>query len=235
MSTLNSPTMANKKKTSTQKNSSGSGKSAGKSNEAAPKPTSAEAKPVAKPTASSAADKPRAARSSRRQKQQRTNIAIGAGIAAVIIAAIAVQVIRESGKPGQRFASQGNLHIASLQTPHVPYNSNPPTSGPHMPGIAGWGVYDAVQPDEFLVHNMEDGGVILWYQLGTPEENDANIDLLSAVSRNYSRIIIAPRENLPSKYVLTAWTRMQQFDDIDREGMLRFIEAYEGLDHHPRY
>lgn len=207
--------MANKKKTSTKT-----------SDRSAAKP--AEAKP--------AADKPRqAARPSRRQKQQRTNIAIGAGIATVIVAAIAVQVIREAGKPGERFRSQGNLHIASLQTPHVPYNSNPPTSGPHMPGIAGWGYYTSVQPDEFLVHNMEDGGVIMWYELGTDEENDANVDLLNDVSRNYSRIVIAPRANLGSKYVLTAWTRLQRFDEIDREGMLRFIEAYEGVDHHPRY
>ncbi len=206
--------MANKKKTSTKTSDKSAAKPAGD-----------------KP----AADKPRqAARPSRRQKQQRTNIAIGAGIATVIIAAIALQVIRESGKPGERFRSQGNLHIASLQTPHVPYNSNPPTSGPHMPGIAGWGSYTSAQPDELLVHNMEDGGVILWYELGTAEENDANVDLLNDVARNYSRIVIAPRADLGSQYVLTAWTRLQRFDEIDREGMLRFIEAYEGLDHHPR-
>lgn len=206
--------MANKKKTSTKTSDKSAAKPAGD-----------------KP----AADKPRqAARPSRRQKQQRTNIAIGAGIATVIVAAIALQVIRESGKPGERFRSQGNLHIASLQTPHVPYNSNPPTSGPHMPGIAGWGSYTSAQPDELLVHNMEDGGVILWYELGTAEENDANVDLLNDVARNYSRIVIAPRADLGSQYVLTAWTRLQRFDEIDREGMLRFIEAYEGLDHHPR-
>lgn len=224
MSKLDSLTMAKKK--STQKTADRS--------KAADKPKTADApKAAATPTA---AGKPKAAaRPSRRQKQQRANIAIGAGIATVILAAIAVNVIRESGRPGERFRSQGNLHLASLQTPHVPYNSDPPTSGPHMPGIAGWGSYTSVQPDEFLVHNMEDGGVIMWYDLGTDEENAANVDLLNEIARGYSRIVIAPRSNLGSPYVLTAWTRLQRFAELDREGMLRFIEAYEGIDHHPRY
>lgn len=226
MSKLDSRAMAKKKNKSSQKS--------------ADRPKAADiTEPAGAPKAVSApkaSDKPRAAaRPSRRQRQQRMNIAIGAGIATVIIAAIAINVIREAGKPGERFRSQGNLHIASLQTPHVPYNSDPPTSGPHMPGLAAWGSYTTVQPDELLVHNMEDGGVIMWYELGTEEENNTNVDLLNDVARGYSRIVIAPRANLGSPYVLTAWTRLQRFDELDREGMIRFIEAYEGIDHHPRY
>lgn len=187
-------------------------------------------KAVSKPSSSARPG----ARPSRRQRQQRLNIAIGAGIATVIVAAIGVNVIREAGKPGERFRSQGNLHLASLATPHVPYNSNPPTSGPHMPGIANWGSYTTVQPDEFLVHNMEDGGVIIWYDLGTDEENAAAVDLLNEVARGYSRVVIAPRENLGTPYVMTAWTRLQRFETLEREAMIRFLEAYEGIDHHPR-
>ncbi len=221
--------MAKKKQASTNKRpkAASTSQAAGSSDNA----KASVSAPVAKATAS----KPKAtARSGRRQRQQRLNIAIGAGIATVIVAAIALQVVREAGKPGERFRTQGNLHLASLSSPHVPYNSDPPTSGPHMPGIASWGSYTTVQPDELLVHNMEDGGVIVWYDMGTEAENAAAVDLLSEVTRGYNRIVIAPRENLGTPFVLTAWTRLQRFETLDREGMIRFIEAYEGIDHHPR-
>ncbi len=173
-------------------------------------------------------------RSSRKRRQQRLNIAVGAGIATMVVAAIAMQVIREASRPGQRFPSQGNLHLVSINSPHVPYNSDPPTSGPHMPTIAAWGSYLEPIADEYLVHNMEDAGVVLWYEMGTPEENAARVAALEEVSRGWRRVIIVPRENLGSQYVFTAWTRMQRFDDIDEEAMRRFIDAYEGIDHHPR-
>ncbi len=173
-------------------------------------------------------------RSSRKRKQQRVNVAIGAGIATVIVAAIAMQVIREVSRPGERHPSQGNAHLLSINSPHVPYNTDPPTSGPHMPTIAAWGTYLEPIADEYLVHNMEDAGVVLWYDMGTPEENAERAAALEAVARGFRNVIVVPRQDLGSPYVLTAWTRLQRFDEIDEEGMRRFIDAYEGIDHHPR-
>jgi len=200
-----------------------------------PRPKSGEDAPT---RTAAAASGPRATtRSAKRRRQQRINIAIGAGIATVIVAAIVLDRVREAGRPGERFPSQGNVHLAALVSPHVPYNSNPPTSGPHMPGIAQWGSYtDLAQApdDEFLVHNMEDGGVIIWYRNGTPEENERKVDVLESISFNFRRIVIVPREDFGSEFAMTAWTRLQRFDEVDSEGMLAFIQAYEGIDHHPR-
>lgn len=173
-------------------------------------------------------------RGDRKRKQQRVNIAVGAGLATVVVAAIAMQFVLESNRPGEKFASLGNVHLLSLSSPHVPYNSDPPTSGPHMPSVAQWGSHFEPLPDEYVVHNMEDAGVVLWYDMGTPEENAERVAALEQVSQGYRRIIIVPREDLGSQYVLTAWQRLQRFDDIDEEGMRRFIDAYEGIDHHPR-
>src|SRR5690606_19237539 len=148
--------------------------------------------------------------------------------------AIVLQVVRQINLPGESFASQGNVHLVSLSSPHVPYNSNPPTSGPHMPSLAGWGSYTEAPEDEYLVHNMEDAGVVLWYEKGTPEENEAHIAALEEISSDWRRIVITPREDLGSTYALTAWTRLQRFDEIDEDGMRKFINAYVGIDHHPR-
>jgi len=222
-----------KKGKSSKAPSSGAAQGTGAAASAPTRAPEASAKAAAGGQASSSG-RTAAIRSSRRKKQQRTNTAIIAGIATVVVAAIAMQVVREMNRPGERFASQGNLHLASINSPHVPYNSDPPTSGPHMPTYASWGSYTEVIEDEYLVHNMEDAGVVLWYDMGTPEENDAHIAALEEIARPWRRVIIVPRENLGSKYVFTAWTRLQRFDEIDEEAMTKFIDAYEGIDHHPR-
>ena len=43
--------------------------------------------------------------------------------------------------PGVKLPDQGNAHIQLATEPHVPYNSDPPTSGPHLPYIAPWGIH----------------------------------------------------------------------------------------------
>jgi hypothetical protein len=135
--------------------------------------------------------------------------------------------------PGENFRSQGNVHI-ELGQEHPFYNSSPPTSGWHTPEVNSWGSFDYIIPDERLVHNMEDGGVILWYSFGTPEENMVNIASLETVTKGYRRVIIVPREGMPTRYALTAWQHLERFDTIDQQKMRRFVEAFEGIDHHVR-
>lgn len=157
----------------------------------------------------------------------------GLAVVALIAVVIVANVVNAGSRPGERFASQGNVHV-QLGQDHPAYNSDPPTSGWHTPDLAPWGSYDYLVPEERLIHNMEDGGVILWYRFGTPEENRERITALEEVARGYNRVVIAPREAMPTTYALTAWQRLQRFDAVDREGMRAFLEAYEGIDHHAR-
>jgi hypothetical protein len=157
------------------------------------------------------------------------------GVVALIAVPIVINAIQASNLPGEHFRSQGNRHVA-LGANVPDYNSDPPTSGPHTADLAAWGTYepDDEVHDQRLIHNMEDGGVIVWYRpADTPDETEARLAELEGVARGYRRIVIAPRPDMPTPYALTAWQRMQRFDEIDEEGMRAFISAYEGLDHHP--
>ncbi len=167
------------------------------------------------------------------QQRSRTPWLIGAGIALLIVVPTGFNFYRQSQLPGERFRNLGNAHIGEEATPR--YNSVPPTSGPHLPYTAGWGAYTEVQPDPLLVHNLEDAGIILWYQSGTPAENQAEVDRLEAAydARRYRRVIIAPREDLETRYAMTAWGRLETFDEIDAAQINTFMEAFEGIDHHP--
>lgn len=64
--------------------------------------------------------------------------------------------------PGTAYQIQGREHI-SVGASHLPYNSSPPTSGPHYGNPAPWGIYDHELPDEQLVHNLEHGGIWISY------------------------------------------------------------------------
>lgn len=187
-------------------------------------------------TSTNVGSKPRSKRRRTQAKPNRWPWVIGiVGVLALIAVPIIVEAVQASNLPGERFASQGNRHI-QLGTNVADYNSNPPTSGPHTGQIAPWGVYgpeDDTPHDQELIHNMEDGGVVLWYQPGSDaQETNQRIAALEEVAEGTRRIVIVSREDMPSRYALTAWQRLQRFDDIDAPAMRAFIDAYEGIDHH---
>ncbi len=131
--------------------------------------------------------------------------------------------------PGAKLPSQGNRHLQSLTEPHEPYNSDPPTSGPHVSWLAPWGVHTRPIPPELQVHNLEDGGVLVQYSCTCPEL----VEQLRGVVTRYDRfVILAPYPRMSSRIALTAWTRLETLDEFDEQRIRRFIEAYRGRDHH---
>ena len=134
--------------------------------------------------------------------------------------------------PGEFRPSLGNAHIQTPETPHAPYSSDPPTSGPHLPYIAPWGVHTKPISRELQVHNLEDGGVVVQYR---PECEAQVLEPLKAVVARYrDHVVLAPYPGLDRCIALTAWTRIDTLDQFDERRVVRFIEAYRMIDHHPR-
>ncbi len=158
-------------------------------------------------------------------------------------------LIKELSKPrpGEFVASLGNKHIENLTDAHDPYNSIPPTSGTHVGGKANWGISDSPIPDELQLHNLEDGGVGIQYncdaetkspEISTPSaEIDGEckrlVERLTEVANRYpDKVFMAPYPKLDTKIALTAWTRIEKFNDFDQERIQKFIKAFKGIDHH---
>lgn len=135
------------------------------------------------------------------------------------------------GRPGEFVPSLGNAHIPTPESPHMPYNSDPPTSGPHVPYIAPWGIHSQPVPKGVQVHNLEDGGVVVQYNCDCPE---LVAKLRSVVERYQDHVVLAPYPGMAKRIALTAWTRIDAFDEFDERRIVRFIEAYRGIDHHAR-
>jgi hypothetical protein len=110
----------------------------------------------------------------------------------------------------------------------VTYNSTPPTSGPHYPYPAGWGIYKNPPADEFLVHNLEHGGVIISYN---PEQiKGQELAQLWEQARSLSnfnpRVIVTPRSSLDTAIALTAWNYLQKLDRYDPTEVKVFYDTH---------
>lgn len=131
-----------------------------------------------------------------------------------------------SGGPGERIPDMGNAHILP-GADHTPYNSIPPTSGPHYANEVPWGVYQEPQVDERVVHNLEHGGVAFNYNLSDQPTIDGLVKFVQEQNRYPCYLVAQPYPKLPEgKIVLTAWGVLQEFDSVDAAGMQTFVDAY---------
>ena len=170
-------------------------------------------------------------RAVRRRQRRRVTAMMSAAavIAAVIVGYFAYRAVAE--RPGIAMPDQGNRHITRDAMRAEPYNSDPPTSGPHLPDIAPWGVHTKPIPLELQVHNLEDGGVVVQYSCECPDL----VEKLKAIVTRYDKqVILAPYPSMKTRIALTAWTRIDAFEEFDEKRITRFIDAYRGIDHHKK-
>jgi hypothetical protein len=185
-----------------------------------------------------------------RKRRNQNLILIGAGVlvAALVIGLVVLNFRRNQPVVGeQSFTSQGNVHIPLGSISPIAYNSIPPTSGPHYENLAAWGSHMEPQRYEHLVHNLEDGGVVVYYQCedGCPElvaELESILEPYFAAGRHVALVPNDPtwtvggsqplHRDMGARIALTAWQRLLTMDEVDAETIRQFIERYEGIDHH---
>lgn len=132
--------------------------------------------------------------------------------------------------PGVYYEDLGRLHLQAGQVFNG-YNSNPPTSGPHDPRAPQFKIYNDPLPKEQVVHGMEHGAVVIWYNCTNCQET---IDELKEIVRDGLRrgrnLIMTPYPDMePATIALTAWTRLDKFpvSEYSRERVERFIKAHD--------
>ncbi|MBI2913179.1 MAG: DUF3105 domain-containing protein [Chloroflexi bacterium] len=138
--------------------------------------------------------------------------------------------------PVQTFADQGRDHLTTGQT-YDGYNSDPPTSGPHAPSAASWGVSSLELPKEVPVHNMEHGGVVVWYNCqGGPQPLDDTAcqqlrGRLAAIVQEFvgqkKEVLMTSYSPMEHRVALTAWRTLDAFDEFDEARVRLFITTFE--------
>lgn len=129
------------------------------------------------------------------------------------------------GKPmvGEKIADLGSQHVKEGES-HEPYNSNPPTSGPHFgDSVAGAGIKDQPVPDELVLHSMEHGAAVVWYREGLEQ---SEIDKLKQVfGDSAGKKIMLPRNDLDVPVALTSWNYLLKLEFVDEAKIKEFIET----------
>lgn len=156
----------------------------------------------------------------------RKTLTIGAA-AFLILAAFLAWLFIESSKPlpGQKIADLGRKHI-EVGSRVLGAGSDPPTSGDHYADWVRAGVYETSKDDGYLIHSLEHGYIIISYKCS--EECHKLVDQLISIyeKKGKKKLIVVPRENLETNFVLTAWTYIDKFDSFDGERIEKFIDAH---------
>ncbi|QQG43038.1 MAG: DUF3105 domain-containing protein [Candidatus Daviesbacteria bacterium] len=84
------------------------------------------------------------------------------GITAFLVSVFFVWLFKESSKPlpGEKTLQEGRKHVPESE---MSFQFNPPTSGDHDAAWITKGFYDEPRSDGSLVHSLEHGYVIVWY------------------------------------------------------------------------
>jgi hypothetical protein len=166
------------------------------------------------------------------------------GIGAILLLGVVILVIvllfggggtQEAGAAGLRQADAGRAHIAEGEQ-GTGFTSVPATSGPHWSSAdspGAWGVYTNAQPQERMLHNMEHGGIVIWYQpsqLGAEDLATLTAFVQQQVTTERFKVILTPWSGADFGHpvALTAWNWLLYLDTVDLDKVRGFIDAHYG-------
>lgn len=174
-----------------------------------------------------------------RRKRMTTLAAIAAGL---IVVAIIGYVVWQNNQPRTEATALdvGETVLVMTDTGHVeegtdpgPFNSDPPTSGPHYAGTAERGFYDSdpfpSHPEGYLVHSLEHGYVIFWYNcdlLSGPECDALKAQIKDVMKDEANfKVIAFPWDSIDVPVVMTSWGKLLKLETFDPEQAAAFVQA----------
>lgn len=178
----------------------------------------------------------------RKRAADRRRMMIVAVAAVGLLGVAAAWIFFAPEPPWATFESLGNDHLATVDQAHIPYNSSPPSSGPHLGNLVAWQEYDQPVPPEAYVHNLEDGGIALTYDC--PDGCEDLTAMLRSVLADYEgdNVLMFPyadivdADGVSRVAAAVAWGRAYYFDDASDPGtekdLRNFIDSFEGINNH---
>ncbi len=120
--------------------------------------------------------------------------------------------------------SAGREHVSGS----IDYDHRFPLSGPHNPTWVEPGVYDARQPMEKLVHALEHGNIVIYYDEPGAEVMGRLREWAGLYDNQWSGIVVTPAAGLGEQIVMSAWTKRLQLEEFTAAPAAAFIDAYRG-------
>jgi hypothetical protein len=175
-------------------------------------------------------------REKRKQQQLRTRLIWGA-VGVVLVAAIGYGLwVAFRPTAGESVPIMADTSHVPDDTVPGPYNSDPPTSGPHYAEDLPAGFYQESDlagmpehPEGMLVHSLEHGYIIFWYNCDLLDEAGCTnlkeqIQGVMDQSDNF-KVIAFPWKSIDAPLVMTSWGKLQRFDTFNTAQARAFIKA----------
>lgn len=108
------------------------------------------------------------------------------------------------------------------------YKHLPPTSGPHDPTSIKGGFFSKPQPFEKLVHSLEHGSIVIYYDNPAPPVMQQLKTWGVKDTGNWFGVIVTPLPGLGNSVILTAWNKLLRLDTFDPLQASAFIKRYCG-------
>lgn len=174
----------------------------------------------------------------RRRKKKMTTI-LGWGGAALAVILLLAYALFVASRPQPAVASEAVPVMSDVRhvpdgTDPGPYNTDPPTSGRHYAESLRAGFYEegdvpGEYPQGLLVHSLEHGYVIFWYNCTLLDEQ-ACADLKDQIrgvmdEENNFKVIAYPWESTEAPVVMTSWGRMLRFEEFDPAEARSFVRS----------
>ena len=126
----------------------------------------------------------------------------------------------------ETFTDLGRTHVTPGQP--VNYDSDFPTSGPHDPTPVSPGFYSEPQRPEMLVHSLEHGNIVVYYDQPGEEAIQTLQSWVRQFSGPWDGLVAVPRPGLGEEVVLTAWTKKLVTPEFDPAASATFIDEFRG-------
>lgn len=168
--------------------------------------------------------KRQAIKEQQRRKRSITLLSWGGLALAAIAIIVYASISAARSLPEESIAVMPDTSHVAEGTDPGPYNSNPPTSGKHYekPLQAGFynpGDVQAQYPAGHLVHSLEHGYIIFWYNCSLLVDEAACTDLKSQIKQvmdgeNNNKVIAYPWESTDVPVVMTSWGKLLRLEDF---------------------
>lgn len=172
-------------------------------------------------------------RHEKKRKQKLKSNLIWIGVGAIVLALIGI-IIWQGVRPpmGEAIPIMTSAPHLAPDTNPGEYNSDPPTSGLHYATEAQAGFYDEniyTYPAGYLVHNLEHGYVIIWYNCDLLDETGC-AELKSQIRTVMDdlggvKLVAYPWNSIDVPVAMTSWGRIQKFGIFDTEQAKAFYRA----------
>ena len=126
----------------------------------------------------------------------------------------------------EKHQDPGGGHLRPGQS--AGYRDRMPTAGAHDPKWIDPGVYDTPQLPTRLVHSLEHGMIVIYYDRPQAEVMETLTAWAGLYGAQWSGLVVVPNPGLDDGIVLTAWQRSLKLEPFDAATAAGFIDRYRG-------